>query len=441
MGIQGTRRTSISEKVGLSLPIFEVDCQIGVEPLVGYGPAAVTRAGTATYLNKVSGLVATHGANCPRMENKGLLLEGAATNLATRSEEFDHADWTKTRCSISADAVVAPDGQTTADKLVEDGTAAATHFITRSFVGLADNTIYTTSVFLKAAERTWCAAAFWDKAGGYTFRYFDLANVVAGAGNVTDYGIEAVGDSGWVRIWVSGDSSAGGGNVRIDFNLADGTPTTTYNGDGASGFYIWGAQVGAKAVPTSYIKTVAASANRATEAGYPTWKIGGAFSRQGLEGNFRKQAGTLWVMWTPGFAYDDLPDPLDIGCVTVRDDYASVIYIQRSGAHGYFMSFDGSNPSRYVTCDFAAGTTYFIALRWWNARICAPSDDASATGLQVGFSDDWGATWTWGTRGNFDGAFTEGMNIRLHYANEWPAHFGKIRLWRRCHPKINIEAF
>src|SRR3990167_4931904 len=45
---------------------------------------------------------------------------GGGQNLLTRSEEFDHADWVKTGLTVSANAIAAPDGNLTADQLVED---------------------------------------------------------------------------------------------------------------------------------------------------------------------------------------------------------------------------------------------------------------------------------------------------------------------------------
>ena len=56
-----------------------------------------------------------------------LLLEDTRTNAWSFSSQLDNIAWNKTRCSITANAILAPDGRTAADKLVEDGSENTTH--------------------------------------------------------------------------------------------------------------------------------------------------------------------------------------------------------------------------------------------------------------------------------------------------------------------------
>ena len=114
----------------------------------------VTHAGTnRTRVNPDTGLIEAVGANVARFESVGghlaTLIEPAGTNLVPFSEEFDNAAWTKTRATISADAVVAPDGTLTADKLVEDATAANSHGMkdTVAKESFTDNSDVTFSVY------------------------------------------------------------------------------------------------------------------------------------------------------------------------------------------------------------------------------------------------------------------------------------------------------
>ena len=88
----------------------------------------VTRAlNTATVINS-SGLVATVNANLPRFDYdpstlacRGLLIEESRSNAILYSEDFSNGNWAKTGVTIGSNAVVAPDGNTTADNVVEDG--------------------------------------------------------------------------------------------------------------------------------------------------------------------------------------------------------------------------------------------------------------------------------------------------------------------------------
>jgi hypothetical protein len=77
---------------------------------------------------------------------------GASPQGITRSEEFDHADWTKVSVSVSADDATAPDGFDTADTVTFNATNDAIYQQT----SLAARTprSYTGSIFLRIAAGT-----------------------------------------------------------------------------------------------------------------------------------------------------------------------------------------------------------------------------------------------------------------------------------------------
>lgn len=99
-------------------------------------PFDFTRASSATRVNK-DGLIETVPSGKPRIDfldntSGHLLLEPSRTNDIQRSEQFDNSYWTKYDTSVSANQIVSPDGNTTADKIIED-TGTSTHIIGRSF--------------------------------------------------------------------------------------------------------------------------------------------------------------------------------------------------------------------------------------------------------------------------------------------------------------------
>lgn len=220
-----------------------------------------TRPSTALRFN-ASGLLEVVPANQPRFDYdpvtlalRGLLIEEQRTNLLTYSSQFDNAAWVRDQIqTVAADARQAPDGTTSADKIVE-GTASGTHGIYRASVGAAGAHAF--YVFMHAAERSWGVVRI---EGVSTF--FNLASGVVGqngAGNTAS--IKPVGDGWYCCCVVRTLTAAAAATIRIA--TADGLEN--YTGDGLSGIYIWGAQVEAGSFPTSYIPTTSTQVTRAAD--------------------------------------------------------------------------------------------------------------------------------------------------------------------------------
>jgi hypothetical protein len=191
----------------------------------------------------------------------GILVEPAATNLLLRSEEFDNASWgDDTTTTQTANATTAPDGNTTADKLVETADVES-HYLYQS-ITVSTTTAYTWSIYAKAGERNWLDLIANDGTDHST--WFNLSTGSIGtnsSGNTST--ITAVGD-GWYRCTVSRTTGAGtSGGMTLLMATADNE--TTYDGDGTSGLYIWGAQIELGTVATSYIPTLGSTVTRAKD--------------------------------------------------------------------------------------------------------------------------------------------------------------------------------
>lgn len=232
----------------------------------------VTRA-TTGYSQNQDGLLIPFAAGKPRITNKGLLVEAASTNICLQSEDMS-TTWTTAGASgatVTTDATVAPNGTTTADKIVED-TSTNPHRCFQAFAGLADTTSYLFSCYVKPAGRTWIYIRFDDKVPATVRTYFNLTGnaVTVGTTNGTPWvsGGEYVG-GGWYRLWIGGTTATGATNPAVIVGAATADATPTYTGDGSSGFYMWGAQLEQKGTPnfpSSYIPTTTASVTRNLDA-------------------------------------------------------------------------------------------------------------------------------------------------------------------------------
>jgi len=226
-------------------------------------------------------LVGPHADDMPRFEHvlnadgiyvPSLRLEGARTNGLTRAEELDNAAWTKTRSSITADDVVAPDGQTTADKLVEDGTASNSHHMNQLFTATADTT-QAFSVYVKGDERTFVSLQIVETGtGNFVEAFFNLTTGVVGTLNNDGTGTGAAGfiedvGNGWFRCTVTGTPNNSATALDVRISLADADDSTTYNGDGTSGLHLWGGQVEIdQPFASTYNPTVGSTVTRALES-------------------------------------------------------------------------------------------------------------------------------------------------------------------------------
>ena len=248
-----------------------------------YGPTpSYSRASTGTYFN-ASGVLTSAAVNEPRFDHvysggqwisRGLLLEEQRTNGGLYSEDFTNAYWTKYSCSISGNQATAPDGTSTADKLIEDTSANEKATYISSF---NMNGPVTQSCFMKAGERSVGVLQLYEGTGA--FRRFtvlyDLSNGTIATtrsvnGGTGTYGIENVG-SGWYRCWVSWTVTLSNGTPHIGLSNSASPSTWSasgfpqYTGNGTSGIYIWGSQIETGSWASSYIGTTSSSVTRSAD--------------------------------------------------------------------------------------------------------------------------------------------------------------------------------
>lgn len=270
--------------------VAAVNAKLFVRTTVDDPAVVVTRTTTGTYYDQ-DFIVRTAAIDEARLTydpanpiaDPVVLIETAIENEILRSEDFTHADWQfggTANYTRTANAAVAPDGNTTADSIVVNNLANS-FSASCPFQSLAKATSvvpYTFSVFVKDLG-----------AGGVRIRmFFDAAtaNQHTANFNLVDGEIVSIGSTGtvadatasilalpndWYRISVSGNSDTSA-LVRVQI-LAYDEAGAAFTGDGVKGLYLWGAQLEESLELSSYIATTSAAVLRDEDVlvSEPTW--------------------------------------------------------------------------------------------------------------------------------------------------------------------------
>jgi hypothetical protein len=227
-----------------------------------------TRTSTGTYMGP-DGLIKVAPADAPRFDHRyvngeieslGLLVEEQRQNLLTGSEDFGPSYWVPLNSvSTSLNSIVSPDGNTTADKFIEN--TNTTHKVLARNFTLTASTTYTYSLFVKSAERN--ALMIHVRKSDYSDRFgasFNLSTQVAttetsGLGVLNSTDIKKYPND-WYRISITGNIGTNTSAVVTMYLIGSGSAFDIgYTGDGTSGIYVWGAQLERGNFPTSYIPT------------------------------------------------------------------------------------------------------------------------------------------------------------------------------------------
>jgi hypothetical protein len=166
------------------------------------------------------------GGGCP-----SLLLEKQSTNYVKYSQDFTQSDWTQSGATITANAIISPDGTQNATR-VQFSAGSRYVYQTIGGSGIAAGSV-TISCWIKGAS---------------------VQKIGFSDGNANPNEITLTTD--WQRYTFTFTYSSGGIGVQFD-NYFGVTPSAQ-----TKDFYIWGAQSEQSTYATSYIPTTSASATR-----------------------------------------------------------------------------------------------------------------------------------------------------------------------------------
>ena len=225
---------------------------------------------TVKYVLNSSGDIASVAIDTPAIEYntdgsfKGLLVEPAATNVCLQSEDIT-TTWASSNATLTANDTTAPDGNTTADKLNDDNGGGTGLVNISQSVTFSTSTTYTFGCFIKSDGLTFAhlrVTNLTTPSNGGSF--FNLStgtvdlNDSGYTGSIQDYG------NGWYRCSITFTTGATDttGEVRIYPASSASFAGLTVDRDGTSSIFVWGAQVEASPIATSYIPTTTASVTR-----------------------------------------------------------------------------------------------------------------------------------------------------------------------------------
>jgi hypothetical protein len=364
-----------------------VDCQVhidSVNSVVIFGAQLETGDIATPYIPTTTAAVSVGiTADIPRLDYTGggcpsLLLEPQRANLITFSEQFDNAVYSKTRGTITANAIASPDGYTNADLWAQNSGEITAAALLQNVTPVLTTT-YSLSVFAKKENKNFLGIR--ANSVSSVPSYFNLENGTLGTINslhtakIEDYG------NGWYRCSITYTAIIlSTGNI---FYPTDGSSLTVTD---SGGIYLWGAQLEAGAYATSYIPTLGSSVTRLADAASKT-------SASALIG---QTEGTLFSeIVVNGFA--DFGTALCINDGSTDESIWLTTFANGDIRAEVFSTAGGGVQASFIKSGNVVGQTYKLAFGYATNNFAF-----FVNGAQVGTTDTSGAVPAGMSRVDFD---------------------------------------
>ena len=306
-----------------------------------------SRTSVGTYLDS-DGLIKTAVADEPRFDHKyengnivslGLLIEGGETNIVRKSEDLTIGRWSEVAdgVTVTTNQAVAPDGNTTADKVAIKTSGSGGKAIQSSILsGTSSGTVITSSIFCKAAEHNYVRVQMegGGNSGGIVVDLSD-GSLITEYSSPDSYKIESYPND-WYRISAT-STTASTAATALRVHLTDASGNSTWTGTIGDGVYMWGGQHEIASRASSYIPTddTAAGITRTKEVCY----IDGTNFTE----FYNPVESTIYVRF-------------DMGGVFATDGYNRVYEIWESAnTVRYSLLRGGANNTTYDSFSFGSG--------------------------------------------------------------------------------------
>ncbi|MEZ6952565.1 MULTISPECIES: hypothetical protein [unclassified Aeromonas] len=224
----------------------------------------------------------------------GGVVEPQSTNLITYSEDLSNTAWQKTRATVEVLAGASPRGNP-AYKIVPS-TDDGAHYIARVYTPPGSGS-HVLSFYAKSAGYT--GVGIYLKGVPAVAGSVDIASGAIRAGSAGNITADDMGD-GWWRISITTPVTSG---VMADIHilaLPNGGMmwTDAYQGNGSSGILVWGIQLEAASIATSYMATTDAQVTRPRELLRRDLSSNLLSRSQSVVFVGRKQLGITNVFWS-----------------------------------------------------------------------------------------------------------------------------------------------
>lgn len=353
----------------------------------------VTEA-TGAVINTTNGASSkTNDANGPF----GYFAEGARTNLCLQSQTLG-VTWVAHDVSVVADQYVAPDGTTTADKILAANTSGVGHYIAES-VGASFSAVANTySVYIKYVNNQWISIQAFDGTNNFAAA-FDVLNGVAGnLAPGTTSTITPTAIAGVYRVTITFTPLAVAATVYIGLQPSNTALITTWAAAGTEAVGVWGAQLEAASFASTYIPTTTVAVTKNIDV-----------EKYVSSGNLASAAMTIALDWTPEAA--GMGTVFMFGTYVDASNYTAILHDGTNVVARKRIA--GANHDATKALTYTANTKYRIVARFddtngvdvWVAGVKG-TGDATTTASQIGTnfelgSDGNGANSGFGATRNF----------------------------------------